>query len=107
MTVMVKGTCAITVATGFLGNYLAEKMEESGWAVKRLQRKRDQGNKTEHDIVYFSMGEKLNPHCLANADLLIHCAYDFSCRSWEQINEINVTDAKFFLKQRKPHMSAR
>ena len=94
MTGAVKGTCAITGATGFLGNYLAEKMKESGWTIRRLQRKREQVKKTDDDIVCFSIGEKLNPDCLANVDLLIHCGYDFNCTSWQQINETNGTGTK-------------
>lgn len=101
MTGMVKRTCAITGATGFLGNYLAERMKESGWTVRRLQRKRDPAKKTDDDIVYFSMGEKLNPDCLANVDLLIHCGYDFSCTNWEEIKEINVTGTKLIFQAAK------
>jgi nucleoside-diphosphate-sugar epimerase len=101
MTGAVKGTCAITGATGFLGNYLAEKMKESGWTVRRLQRRRERVKKTDDDIVYFSMGEKLNPDCLANVDLLIHCGYDFNCTNWQQINEINVTGTKLLFEAAK------
>ena len=53
MTGAVKGTCAIIGATGFLGNYLAEKMKESGWTIRRLQRKREQVKKTDERYCVF------------------------------------------------------
>lgn len=87
---MNKGRCAITGTTGFLGGYLAEKMKESGWNVRKLQRNTDDDGDDNYEVSYFSLDKKPNPESLSETDVLIHCAYDFSCTSWEDINEINV-----------------
>ncbi len=87
---MPKGTCAVTGASGFLGHHIANKMKESGWSVIKLQRKKATSSETGDDIRYFSMGDKIDPKTLEGVNLLIHCAYDFSCKDWEDVERINV-----------------
>jgi nucleoside-diphosphate-sugar epimerase len=98
---MYKGTCAVTGATGFLGHHIVQKMKESGWSVKKLQRKKTRVEETDDEIIFFSMGEKVDPESLANVDVLIHCAYDFSCNTWNKIKEININGTKLLFEAAK------
>lgn len=95
---MSKGTCAVTGATGFLGNHIAQKMKESGWSVIKMQRKKDRDVDTDGKIIHFSLGEKIDPKSLADVDLLIHCAYDFRCNNWDTISKININGAKLLFE---------
>jgi nucleoside-diphosphate-sugar epimerase len=98
---MPKGTCAVTGATGFLGHHLARRMKESGWSVKKMQRRRAQEDEAGDGMTYFSMGEDLNPEALADVNLLIHCAYDFSCRDWNEIKKINIDGTGYLFEAAK------
>jgi nucleoside-diphosphate-sugar epimerase len=91
---MSKGTCAVTGATGFLGRHIAQKMKESGWNIKKMQRKKGRGEDTGDEIIFFSLGEKIDPKSMVDVDLLIHCAYDFRYNSWDTIREVNINGTK-------------
>lgn len=58
-----------------------------------MQRKKTADDGDEK-IVFFSMGEEVRTETLMNVDVLIHCAYDFSCKNWQQIEEININGTK-------------
>jgi len=87
--------CAITGTTGFLGGSIARIMEEDGWHVVKLQRR---GYKTRDDthekIVPFTLGKGISSKIFSDVDVLIHCAYDFKCRTWQEIEDINVNGSK-------------
>jgi len=86
--------CAITGATGFLGRNISNKMSTAGWSVLRLQRQEKIGAETANDIIPFKLGAKIDPSHLKGVDLLIHCAYDFSCTDWNKVKEINIEGTK-------------
>jgi nucleoside-diphosphate-sugar epimerase len=44
---------------------------------------------------FFSLGEVVAPDALANVDVLVHAAYDFSCRSWADICRVNVIGSEY------------
>jgi nucleoside-diphosphate-sugar epimerase len=98
---MSKKTCAVTGTTGFLGHHIAQRMKESGYDVKRLQRKKEGGKETGEEIILFSLGKEVDPKSLADIDVLIHCAYDFRCISWETIREVNVNGTKLLFEAAK------
>jgi nucleoside-diphosphate-sugar epimerase len=98
---MSKGVCAVTGATGFLGRHIADKMRTSGLSVIKLQRKKDAGDGSNEETIYFALGQKIDAQALAHVDVLIHCAYDFSCTSWDEINEINIKGTRLLFESAK------
>jgi nucleoside-diphosphate-sugar epimerase len=49
------------------------------------------------DAVAFRLGQEVDPGLLKGADALVHCAYDFGPRSWEDIAAVNVTGSQRLL----------
>lgn len=78
------GLCAITGATGTIGSACARLLREEGTEVLRLVRRPEGAEKP------FVLGEEVDPGILKGADSLIHCAYDFQARGWEEIRRSNV-----------------
>jgi nucleoside-diphosphate-sugar epimerase len=89
-----KGTCAITGTTGFLGRHIAKRMKKYGWSVIKMQRRKTSISDSDDKSVRFSLGENIDPKELENVDILIHCAYDFSCNNMDSINEINISGTR-------------
>jgi nucleoside-diphosphate-sugar epimerase len=87
-------TCAVTGSTGFLGRNIVNKMKSAGWSVVRLQRQKAKNSVTDDTIVPFKLGEEIDSASLVGVNLLVHCAYDFSCTDWEKAKEINVEGTK-------------
>jgi nucleoside-diphosphate-sugar epimerase len=81
---------AITGARGWVGRSLARRAKERGWRVRGLVRKPEPGLAEVGDEAPFLLGEDIPPPTLTGARALIHCAYDFSARSWEEIERVNV-----------------
>src|SRR5260221_14693736 len=80
--------CAITGVNGYLGGQLKVFFSKQGWEVLGLTHRGDgyrQGN-NEH----FNLKSGIKSESLAGTDVLIHCAYDFSLKGWEEILEVNV-----------------
>ena len=86
---------AITGANGYFGSYLCRRFEECGHNVRRLQRAQ---NLSEHqECTAFSL-EQPTEIDLSGVDVLIHCAYDFSLKRWDDIKRINATNTKLFFE---------
>ena len=66
---------AITGASGYVGSNLASRFERDGWRVVRTT---------------FRLGDDIPSAALANADALVHCAYDFRPVAWAAIHRVNV-----------------
>jgi len=86
-------TCALTGATGYIGSHCERRLRQLGFSVLRLVRHRA----TEDDVC-FRLGEPLDPKFLRGVDSLIHCAYDFGAKSWEEVQRINVRGSESLLR---------
>lgn len=76
--------CLITGASGLIGTRCARLLRDSGWNVIPMTRH------PEAHAVKFHLGEPVAPAIFKNVDALIHCAHDFSARTPEEIESINV-----------------
>ena len=84
---MTQSVCAVTGANGFVGRAVCRHFEAAGWRVVRLVRSPEQA---AGDARRFVLGEDLAPATLSGIDLVVHTAYDFSLRSWDDIRRVNV-----------------
>ena len=78
-------TIAITGANGYLGGTIAAHLSKQGWHVKHFVRV--PRNKND---VRFTLGENITSAQFKGIHVLVHCAYDFHPRSWEEISRVNV-----------------
>jgi nucleoside-diphosphate-sugar epimerase len=81
--------CAITGTTGYIGAYLRHYLQDRGMQITELRRIAPGEALSEH-VVPFTLGQAIAPGALDGADILIHCAYDFTVNSWEDIKRVNV-----------------
>lgn len=79
------GRVAITGADGFVGASLERLLTERGRAVARLVRRPSRSGD-----VPFRLGDAPDPGSLAGVDALVHCAYDFRPREWDELARVNV-----------------
>ncbi len=93
---MASGTkvCVLTGARGFVGSRLKRYLERAGWRVIAWTRQPEPGS----DAVAFRLGQGVDPGLLKGADALVHCAYDFGPRRWEDIAAINVIGSQKLLE---------
>jgi nucleoside-diphosphate-sugar epimerase len=94
MTTSRKGTCVLTGAGGFVGSRLKERLEQEGWQVVPWTRSPRAGTES----VEFHLGQEIAPERLKGVRALVHCAYDFGPRTWEQIKVINVDGSEKLLR---------
>jgi nucleoside-diphosphate-sugar epimerase len=85
-------TVAITGATGYLGGVLRDTFDDAGWDTISLARSATVGT-TRHYVV----GEPPSDDLLDGVDVLIHCAYDMSVTSREEIWRTNVDGTRRLL----------
>jgi nucleoside-diphosphate-sugar epimerase len=71
---------AITGATGYVGSAIARCFLAHGWQVLDLGRKT--GN--------FNLGAGSHCRLVRSIDALVHCAWDFSLKSWPEIERVNI-----------------
>jgi len=83
---MAKHTCIVTGASGYLGSQVKAKFEQKGWNVLEFTRTPRAGANT----IAFRLGEAVAHDNLAGAEALVHCAYDLTQISYEDIWRINV-----------------
>jgi nucleoside-diphosphate-sugar epimerase len=72
-------TAAITGASGYVGSAIARAFRAHGWRVVELGRKT--GN--------FELGKDITVDW-AGVDALVHCAWDFKLRRWDEIERVNL-----------------
>src|SRR5581483_5425732 len=87
-------TCLITGSRGYLGSCIKSKFQQEGWNVVELIRNPDAEIARAGRAIPFHLGKDISPEQLRGADVLVHCAYDFSLRRWDQIHAINVLGAE-------------
>jgi nucleoside-diphosphate-sugar epimerase len=86
--------CALTGANGFVGSQLRRRLEREGWRVIAWTRQPEPGS----GAVAFRLGQEVDPGLLKGAQALVHCAYDFVPRRWEDIAATNVTGSQKLLE---------
>lgn len=85
-------TIAITGASGYLGGVVRERFVQAGWSTVSLVR----SPKSCVDR-RFVLGESVDPALLGGVDVLLHCAYDMSLTTEEEIWRVNVDGTRRLL----------
>ncbi|HEX5926589.1 MAG TPA: NAD-dependent epimerase/dehydratase family protein [Baekduia sp.] len=83
-------TVAVTGASGYVGGVIARRLRDDGWHVVALTRS-PTSNADEHRT--WSLQTRQLP-ALADIDLLVHAAYDFTPTDWMDIEQVNVGGAR-------------
>jgi len=86
--------CALTGTHGFVGGQLKRYLERDGWRVVAWTRQPEPGS----GAVGFRLGQEVEPGLLKGARALVHCAYDFGPRRWEDIAAVNVAGSQKLLE---------
>ena len=76
-----------------MGSRLKGCLERDGWRVTAWTRQREPGT----GAVAFRLGQDVDPNRLKGGHTLVHCAYDFGPRRWDDIMGINVTGSQKLL----------
>ena len=76
-----------------MGSRLKRQLERNGWRVAAWTRQPEPGS---GDVAY-RLGQEVDPNSLKGARALVHCAYDYGPRSWEEIAAINVAGSQIIL----------
>jgi NADH dehydrogenase len=80
------GVCTITGTSGYVGSRVAEHLSAAGWTVRRLGR--------SGGDVRFDLADPVPADAFGGADALVHLAYDFSCRGWQETERVNVDGSR-------------
>lgn len=78
--------CAISGATGLVGDAVRRHLESRGYATVSLTRRAGSFG----DSIPFELRKPIPPEWLRGVEVLIHCAYDWSARTWFEIQATNV-----------------
>lgn len=81
--------CAITGAGGYLGGVLVSYFQNNGWTAAEMTRR-----PSSPGAIPFHLGEEISPKALEYVDALVHCAYDFAPRKWQDIHRVNVEGSR-------------
>jgi nucleoside-diphosphate-sugar epimerase len=81
--------CAVTGASGYVGSIVVEALRAAGMEVVVLGRP-TAARAVDGRARLFRLGEPVEPKLWTGVSILVHCAYDFSVRSWSEIQRVNV-----------------
>lgn len=87
--------CAVTGSNGYLGRRLVAYLKSEGHDVLALSHASADHAGGQH--IYFDLAAGVRTDVLHDCDVLVHCAYDFRCRGWEDIVETNVRGSQKLL----------
>jgi nucleoside-diphosphate-sugar epimerase len=76
--------CALTGAGGYVGGRIASHLRTAGWSVAGWSRRPGAGG------VAFQLRQDVDPKSFAGTRALVHCAYDFGTRTWDDLAVVNV-----------------
>ena len=79
-------TCVVTGANGYVGAAITKHLRARNWNVIPWTRQRQSSSQGE----VYRLGEDVNPDSLRGVRALVHCAYDFKPRKWDEISAVNV-----------------
>jgi nucleoside-diphosphate-sugar epimerase len=88
------GVAAVTGARGFLGAHVCSHLDGAGWRVVELTRAPVDTGDGPREHRRFRLRESPEPDLLAGVDVLVHCAYDFGPRTWDEIRTVNVAGSR-------------
>lgn len=74
--------CYLTGSNGYVGSRIHAALMAANHDVIELKR--------QNTSTPFELGKPVSSTLFSNGDALVHCAYDFSARSWEEIERVNV-----------------
>ena len=86
--------CVLTGAGGFIGSRLKHYLERAGWRVIPWTRQPEPGS----GGVAFRLGQDVDPQQFEGVTALVHGAYDFGPRRWEDIVATNVAGSQKVLE---------
>jgi nucleoside-diphosphate-sugar epimerase len=89
-----KKICAITGANGYVGGCIKNYFAARGWDMFELVRRPKPGSRS----FQFQLGDDLSPDLLSGVNTLVHCAYDFTPLTWNEITAINVEGSRKILQ---------
>ena len=92
-----RGICAITGASGYVGSCVASRLANAGWEVRALCRHQSGQKQSRFTEAHFELGQLVAPQALAGANALVHLAYDFSLNRWIDIERVNVEGSRRLL----------
>lgn len=76
---------AVTGASGYVGSRVGSYLRKNGLQVVELNRVASGAG-----IHRFALGEEPSRDILSSVSVLVHCAYDFSVNTWDEIERVNV-----------------
>lgn len=85
---------AITGANGYLGTRIRAQLESAGWDTIALVRAPGTGDVKSRP---WRLGDPLTAD-LNDIDALVHCAYDMTLRTWDEIKRVNVEGTRVLLR---------
>ena len=85
--------CAVTGAGGFVGGRLKTCLGQAGLVARDWTR-----HPQTEDGVRFQLGEAVDVKLFTGTSALVHCAYDFSVRRWDDIVNVNVRGSEKLLR---------
>lgn len=86
--------CVVTGAGGYVGGRLRDRLEREGWRVIAWARQPE----PDSGGVAFRLGQEVDSDLFKGVRALVHCAYDFGPRRWEDIAAINITGSQKLLE---------
>jgi len=89
-----KKICAITGANGYVGACMKNFLAARGWEIFELVRRPKPASRS----FQFQLGDDLSPDLLSGVSALVHCAYDFTPLTWNEIAEVNVEGSRKILE---------
>jgi nucleoside-diphosphate-sugar epimerase len=88
-----KNICAITGSNGYVGGCIKDYLTAHGWEILELTRQPKPGTRG----VPFRLGAETPPGSFAGVSALVHCAYDFTPLSRDEIRAVNVEGSRKLL----------
>jgi nucleoside-diphosphate-sugar epimerase len=87
---------AVTGGSGYLGGHVAASLLEQGWEVVSLSRRPAPTPGVRH--APFHLEAPVAAAELEGFDAVVHCAWDFGARSWEEIERVNVEGSRLLFE---------
>jgi 2-alkyl-3-oxoalkanoate reductase len=86
--------CVVTGASGYVGSLMAVHLADAGWHVRALCRSEPRLDDDRISHFPFDLAATCPPAGLADADVLVHAAYDFSHVRWRDVQRVNIDGSR-------------